>query len=144
MKKPNSYLLDNRENFMRVYYYPFDKVWRALHGALPYTTAGENQEMGYLETDYVKGIDGWLSPEVDRPKASGLRYKLIFNIVKGTVDGKEATRVSIEKKIEIMRDFFSDPETMISDGLEEKIIFYRIERELLINEALKKSNEEKN
>jgi hypothetical protein len=37
-----------------------------------------------------------------------------------------------------LRDFFSEPETVDSDGLEEKIIFYRIERELVINDALKR------
>jgi hypothetical protein len=47
--------------------------------------------------------------------------------------------VNIAKLIERKRDFFSDPEILPSDGIEEKVIFYRMERELIIDEALKKA-----
>jgi hypothetical protein len=41
---------------------------------------------------------------------------------------------------EKIKDFFSDPENVDTDGLEEKAIFYRMERELLIEEAIKRLN----
>lgn len=41
-----------------------------------------------------------------------------------------------------MKDFFSDVEILDSDGLEEKTLFYRMERELLIEEAIKKLTNE--
>jgi hypothetical protein len=42
--------------------------------------------------------------------------------------------------MEKQRDFFSDPENIESDGMEEKVIFYRMGRELTIDEAIKKEN----
>lgn len=122
----------------RVYYASFDQVWRAAHTVIRYTIANENQETGYLETEYIKAADGWLPPETERKPSSGLRYKLVLTFAKGRIDNRDSTRVTIEKKMEVMRDFFSDPEKLVSDGLEEKVLFYRFERELLITEALKK------
>lgn len=122
----------------RVYYFNFDQVWRAAHTVIRYTIANENQETGYLETEYIKGVEGWLPPETDKKPSAGLRYKLVVSFAKGRTDNRDSTRVTIDKKIEVMRDFFSEPETVDSDGLEEKILFYRFERELLISEALKK------
>ncbi|MEK6773487.1 MAG: hypothetical protein AABY64_06080 [Bdellovibrionota bacterium] len=124
----------------RVYYANFDQVWRAAHTVIRYTIANENQETGYLETEYVKAVDGWLPPDSEKKPSAGLRYKLIVSFSKGKVDSRDSTRVTIEKRIEVLRDFFSEPETVTSDGLEEKILFYRFERELLITEALKKTN----
>jgi hypothetical protein len=64
---------------------------------------------------------------------------LVFNFAKGKTEGRESTRVTVEKKIERLRDFFSEADPLPSDGLEEKVIFYRIEREIVIADALKKA-----
>ena len=124
----------------RVFFASYDLVWRAAHAVIKYPIAVDNQDTGVLETEYIKGIDGWLPPESKAPPSSGNRYKITLLFAKGKTDGREATRVTIDKRIEVLKDFFSEPEQVESDGLEEKIIFYRIERELVINEALKKAN----
>lgn len=108
---------------------------------IKYSMAQNNQDTGYIETEYIKGSDGWLPPEVERKPSSGIKYKLILTFTRGKIEGRESTRVSLQKKIEVQRDFFSEPESLNSDGLEEKILFYRIERELLISEALRKANQ---
>lgn len=123
----------------RVFFANYDSVWRAAHSVIKYPIAQENQDTGMIETEYIKGVDGWLPPDMDKAPSSGIRYKLIFTFAKGSADGRESVRVTIDKKMQIMRDFFSEPESMESDGLEEKILFYRIEREILINEALKRA-----
>lgn len=121
----------------RVYYAPYDTVWTALHKVLKYPIAQENQDTGVIETEYIKGIDGWLPPGTQTPPSAGIRYKLIFTVAKGKAGNRESARVTIDKKMEILRDFFSPPETIETDGLEEKVLFYRIERELIVSEALK-------
>ena len=131
--------LNQKLNYQRVFYANYDAVWRAAHAALKYTIAAENQDTGMIETEYIRGIDGWIPPEGEKP-SSGLRYKLVMSFAKGQTNGRESVRVTIEKKIEVLRDFFSDPERLMSDGMEEKLLFYRIERELIISDALKKVN----
>ena len=123
----------------RIYFAPFDRVWRASHAVLKYPIANENPDAGHIETEFVKGLDGFLPPEKTKPPSAGMRYKLVLNFAKGRTDGRESTRLTIEKKIEVLRDFFSEPESVYTDGLEEKVLFYRIERELVIFEALKKA-----
>ncbi len=121
----------------KVFFAPYDSVWKAAHTSIRYPIAVENQDTGYLETEYIKGVDGFLPPEVSKPPSAGIRYKLVFNFAKGKTEGRESTRVTIEKKIERLRDFFSEADSLASDGLEEKALFYRIEREIVIDSALK-------
>ncbi len=123
----------------RVFFASYDEVWRAAHSIIKYPIAIDNQDTGVIETEFIKGIDGWLPPEVERPPSAGLRYKLTFIFAKGKVNGKESVRVTIEKKNEILKNFFAEPETLESDGLEEKVLFYRLEREIIINEGLRKA-----
>lgn len=123
-----------------IFYYPFDQVWRAAHAVLKYPIANENPDAGFIETEYIKGVDGFLPPGKTKPPSAGIRYKIIMNFAKGTTDGRVSTRVTIDKKMEVLKDFFSEPKPMSSDGLEEKVLLYRIERELIVFETLKKVN----
>lgn len=128
-----------RASQQKIFFASYDSVWRAAHASLKYTIANENQDYGVIETDYIKSVDGWLPPDQTRPEYKSARYKLILNFAKGTSNGRESTRVTIEKKIEIFKDFISEREVVPSDGLEEQSLFYRIERELLVNQALKRA-----
>lgn len=126
----------------KIFYAPYDLVWKAAHLSIKYTIASENQDFGVIETDYVKAVDGWLPPDKTKPDYKSARYKLIFTFAKGMKkDGKEPTRLTIEKKVEIFPDFISEKQIVPSDGLEELALFYRIEREIIIANALKKSAE---
>jgi hypothetical protein len=123
----------------RVYNYPFESVWRATQLALKYPIAVNNMDNGVLESDWIKASDGFRNPESEKEPSAGIRYKISMTLVKGKLDGRESVRVTLNKRIEKQKDFFSEPISMESDGLEEKIIFYRIEREILIEEGLKKA-----
>lgn len=138
-KKPSAHARMAQVSKQKVFYANYDAVWRAAHAAIKYPLAQENQDTGIIETEFIKGIDGWIAPG-EKPPSSGLRYKLILTFAKGRVEGRESVRITVQKKMELLKDFFSVPESVESDGLEEKVLFYRIERELIINEALKKAD----
>jgi hypothetical protein len=123
----------------RVFAFPYESVWRAAQLALKYPIAINNMDNGLLETDWIKGADGFQPPEAGKEPSAGVRYKISMALVKGRLDGRESVRVTIFKRMEKQRDFFSEPESLDSDGLEERVLFYRIERELLIDEGLKKA-----
>lgn len=126
----------------KIFYASYDQVWKSALTVLKYSITDQNQETGHIETDYVKAADGgWLRPDANKQPSSGVRYKILMSFVRVKTDsGKAGVKVTIDKRIERVRDFFSDPEQLDSDGLEEKTIFYRMEREILIDEALKKLN----
>ena len=133
--------LVKKQSRQKIFLAGYDEVWRAAHTALKYPIANENQDTGVIETDFIKSQDGFIAPESKVP-SSGLRYKIYMYFAKGRTQNKESVRVTIDKRIEKLRDFFSDAESLTSDGLEEKILFYRIERELLIMKGLKKALQE--
>lgn len=130
---------DLKFNHQKVFIGSYDSVWRAAQLSLKYPIGVNNMDHGILETDYIKADDGFISPTEEDVPSSGIRYKISLTLAKGKTEGRESVRVTISKNIERKRDFFSDPEPLVTDGLEEKILFYRIERELLIDEALKKA-----
>lgn len=120
----------------------FEEVWLACQRALArYPIKINDMDSGVLETDQVRGENAWVSPHIKKTPAGGRRYVLTVNVVKGRVDadGKSAVRVTISKRAELQKDFFSTAERISSDGLEESALLYRVERELQINRALKRS-----
>lgn len=133
-----------KNSYHKVFPYNYESVWRAAQLTLKYPIAVNNMENGVLETEWVRGIDGFLAPGASREPSAGIRYKISLMLVKGKLDGKQSVRMTIAKKMERQKDFFSDVDTLVSDGLEEKVLFYRIEREILIEEALKKTAAGKN
>ena len=122
----------------KVFFYPFDNVWRATLLTIKYPLTNSNIDTGMIETEFVKGIEGWQPPVNNETPSSGLQYKLNLSLVKGMINSKETVKVTLTKKIEVKRDFFSEPKPLETDGLEEMVLFYRIERELIIEEAIKK------
>ncbi len=137
--KSSSQIKDSKFSFQKVFNYSYDNVWRAAQLSLKYPIAVNNMDHGVLETDFVKGDDGFIAPVEERVPSSGVRYKIAMTLSKGKVEGRESVRVTINKYIEKKRDFFSDAEVLQSDGLEEKVIFYRMERELVIDDALRRA-----
>lgn len=123
----------------KIYYASYDNVWRAAQLALKYPIAMNNMDNGVLETEFIKADEGFQALSEDEFVSSGLKYKISLLLAKGKTEGRDSVRVTIKKILEKRRDFFSDPETIESDGLEEMVIFYRIDRELLIDEALRKA-----
>ncbi len=137
---PTGAPLLQKNSRQRIFFANFDTMWRVAHTVLKYTIANENTDTGIIETEYIKGVDGWLAPDQKKAPSAGLRYKLTLTLSKGKTDGRESTRVTIEKRIEVLKDFFSEPQILETDGLEEAALFYRMERELIVSEALKKAN----
>jgi hypothetical protein len=130
---------DGQSYYGKVFPYTYEEVWRAAQLSVKYPIAVNNMDNGVLETDWVKAIDGFSSPIATKAPTAGNRYKIILNMVKGKMDSRAGVRVTIRKKIEKQSDFFSDVESLNSDGLEEEIILYRIEREIVIDDAIRKA-----
>lgn len=126
----------------------FDDVWRAvqlaLQGPTSYPLRINNMDTGVIETELVKGSAVWLSPNMEQSAGGGFSYRLVLRVVKGNLSGQKAYKVTVQKQAQMQRDFFADPEQIPSDGLEEKVILYRVEREMAVDRALKRLNKKQN
>ncbi len=125
-----------------VYLAKYEEVEAAIKQAMiKYPQRIDNTEAGIFETDYVKGDARYKPPAIKRDYSSGYRYRIIIRLVRGQAEHKSAVQVSVLKQIELARDFFADPDQLNSDGLEEQVIIYRIEREISIAKSLIKASE---
>lgn len=122
---------------------PFDKVWRSAQLALAkYPIKVNNMDSGTLETDYIRFEKIWRPPYQKTEPPSGERQMLSIRMIRGAYEDKnEAVKVVVTKIIELAPDFTTQPKRKISDGIEERLILYRISRELAIEKALVKANE---
>jgi hypothetical protein len=125
----------------QVYYATYEEVWRASNLVLQsYPLKVSNMDQGLLETDAIRGLKVWTPPYKNEGSATaGESYKLTLKILKGGLNGKSATKVTVLKDDSIQHDFFSDPRPIPSDGLEEKSLLYRIGREIQTERALNKA-----
>ncbi len=141
-KNPNTQDALNRP-FQQEYLASYEAVWRAAQISVRYPISLNNMDTGQLETDWIRALEGFLAPDQKKSPSSGMRYKIILTLVRGRKVNRPTVRVTLRKVVERQRDFFAEPESVATDGLEEKIILYRMERELIIQEALKKIPETK-
>lgn len=122
----------------QVYYANYEEVWRAVNFVLqPYPLRISNMDQGTLETDMIRGYRIWSPPYKGDNASSSEAYRLTIRVIKGApLAGKAATKVTIVKEVQVQQDFFSDPRSLPSDGLEEKAVLYRISREIQIERAI--------
>lgn len=129
----------------QVFYANFEEVWQAVNRVLqPYPLRISNMDQGLLETDELRGNRVWTPPYKSGTTSNGENYRLTIRVVKGAVGKRAATKVTIVKDAQMRVDFFSEPKTLPSDGLEEKSILYRIGREIQIERAINKAQKKKN
>jgi hypothetical protein len=125
------------ESFVATY----EDVEAALKQAMiKYPQRIDNTEAGVFETDFVKGEARFKPAHETQALSNGYRYRLILRLIRGKKDDKAAVKISVTKQIQLVRDFFAEPDTVTSDGLEEHAILYRIGRELSIAKALARAN----
>ena len=124
----------------RVFYAEYDQVWRSVQLALrKYPVHLNNIESGVLETDYIKG-DKLFAEPVDDKKKMGMRYRLMVRAIKGKINDRPAIKIVCSKTPEIQRDFFTGYQPITTNGLEEKLILYRIGRYLEMDGILSKAS----
>lgn len=129
----------------RIFTGQYDEVWRAIQKALVrYPIQLNNIDQGIIETEIIKGDQIWQTPFKREAMKSNPKYILRVNVVKGRSKGKDSVRVTVLKSISLEKDFFSGEARLPSDGLEEKSILYRIEREIVLERSLKRAFEKKN
>ncbi len=112
-----------------------EKTWKALiYIFKSYPIKTIDIEKGYIETKVLKGSKYWTAPHQKNINTNGLSA-----VIKAYLFyDKPYSKVEIRKTIFKQSTFFSDPEIVDSDFLEEKNILYRLKRELFIRKVFDK------
>ncbi|MFK8137560.1 MAG: hypothetical protein AB8E15_04280 [Bdellovibrionales bacterium] len=132
--------------FQKVFYEDYSLVWEAVQKASGrYQAKMSDAQGGVISTEIMKSDSGWISPVQQQMPPSGRRYWFEIRVLR-VQDSKrnDAVKVSVKKFVQITRDFFSTPENLDSDGLEEQEVLYRVGREILLEKGLRKFNKDLN
>jgi uncharacterized membrane protein YgcG len=138
---------DHSEPFYtRLYIGKYDDVWLATLKALnDYPLKLSNKDSGKIQSEVVNGPYNDLLFQYPEPieLPERFRYSLKLAFAKlVTEDDQPLTRVRIIKDLERFQDFYTGWLPYPSDGLEEKILLYRIEHILRMQEALSRRQDE--
>lgn len=126
----------------RLYQGSYDEVWTAALKALnDYPLKISNKDSGKIQSEVVNGPYNDLLfqyPEaIELPER--FRYSVKLNFAKlVSEDNEPLTRIRIIKELERFHDFYTGWVPAASDGLEEKILLYRIEHILRMEKLLAK------
>lgn len=120
----------------RIYFSSFESVWRATQLSIKYPIAINNMDEGIIETEWIDAFDGF-TPIHSKPRHFAYKYQLRLLLVKGRTEGRPSVRVTVIKTIQTPDSFFQDGRKIESDGLEETLLFYRIAREITVDQAIK-------
>jgi len=140
------YITEEFEIPNKVFRHDYNQTWLAVLQVMKkYNLELTNQEAGVIKTRWedntleINFADSFGSS--DSVKAA--RFKLIVNVVKGFRTNKEVTKVTVYRRQMIEQDFLQGWKVIPTDGILEKTIIYRIERNLKIAARLKKIEEQK-
>ena len=136
--------------YTRVYEGTYDDVWlAALKSVNDYPLKISNKDSGKIVSELVNGPynDLFLTPpeSIDLPEK--YRYSLKFTFAKLQTDEEKSrplVRVRLEKNLEQFHDFYTGWLPFPSDGLEERLLLYRIEHVLKMENQLTKEIESAN
>lgn len=140
------YITEEFEIPNKVFRFDYNQTWLAVLQVMKkYNLELTNQEAGVIKTRWqdntleVNFADSFGSS--DSVKAA--RFKLIINVVKGFRSNKEVTKVTVYRRQMIEQDFLQGWKVIPTDGILEKTILYRIDRNLKIASKLKQIEEQK-
>jgi hypothetical protein len=132
----------------RLYEGTYDDVWlAALKSLNDYPLRVSNKDSGRIITETVNGPYNELvltyPGPLEQPERFRYSLKLSFARLVSERTNKPLVRVRIIKELERFQDFYTGWLSYPADGIEEKILLYRIEQVLGMEKALTKALEKR-
>lgn len=130
----------------RIYTGNYDQIWLATLKALgDYPLKISNKDVGKIHSEVINGpyndlVFAYPDP-IELPER--FRYSLKLNFAKFETDTRRPlVRIRVIKELERYQDFYTGWVPYPSDGLEEKVLLYRVEHVLRMEEKIAKAVEE--
>lgn len=129
--------------YSRLYSATYDEVWTACIKVLnDYPLKISNKDIGKIQTEVVNGPYNELFLTYPEPLEvpERFRYSLKFNFAKlESEDKSPVIRIRIIKELERFQDFYTGWIPYSPDGLEERILLYRVEHTLKMQQQISKA-----
>ena len=130
--------------YSRLFVGSYDDVWLAALKALnEYPLKLSNKDTGRIQSEIVNGPYNDLVMSYPGPLELPERYRFSvdFSFAKLVSDDKRPlVRIRLRKSLERFQDFYTGWLAYSSDGLEERVLLYRIEHILRMEKKLSEAN----
>jgi hypothetical protein len=137
--KQFKYITEEFEIPSYIYKSDFNQTWKAVMEIMNrFDLSLNNLESGVIKTRWmdntneVNFVDAF--SKGDMVKAA--KYKLIINVEKGFRSGGEVAKVTVYKRQLVEQEFLQGWKEIPSDGIQEKVILYRVGRLVSIDKKL--------
>lgn len=126
----------------KVFTEKIEDLWQIIEIVMSdYQVKLNDMDKRVFETAFASGKKMWKEPQSEKSYI-GYSTKIIIRLLKSKK--REAYKIIIKKITRYKPNFFDDHKYIESDGIEEKVVLYRINRELKIKKKQDKANEEQN
>ena len=124
----------NKDFYQGAFVAPYETVWQSVLMAMEYyhPLAVEDVESGQIETKTIHGYSAWKPPEGLISDIDKRRYKIKIFLEKGQIGSKQAIKIHIIKDETLDKSFIEHSVSLISSGIEEEVLLYRIQRNVLM------------
>lgn len=119
----------------------FTQTWQSVLQVMQkYDLALQDQASGVIKTRWIDNTSQLNFEDSFGGKNSvkSAKFKLVINVVKGFRGRREVTQVTLFKRQMVEKDFLQGWKVIRTDGILEKTILYRVERNILIDNKLKR------
>lgn len=125
------YITEEFEIPSQIYKADFNQTWKAVIDIMnKYDLALQNLESGVIKTRWMDNTNevNFADAFSKNDTVKAAKYKLILNVEKGYRTGKEVAKVTVYKRQLVEQDFLQGWKEIPSDGIQEKVILYRVDR----------------
>lgn len=140
------YITEEFEMPSQVFKSSFNQTWQAvIESTKKFDISLKNIETGVIKTRWMDNSNelNFVDSFSKNDQIKAAKFKVIINVVKGFRTGQEVSKVTIYKRQLIEQDFLSGWKEQPSDGTLEKVLLYRINRLVAIDNSLLKIQKEK-
>jgi hypothetical protein len=118
----------------------YNQTWQAVITVMKkFDIAQQNQEAGFIKTRWMDNTieTNFADSFGTSDSVKAAKFKLVINVVKGFRSSREVTKVTIYKRQLVEQDYLQGWKEVITDGILEKTLLYRIERLIATDNKLK-------
>lgn len=141
------YITEEYEVPSKVFSFDYNQTWLAVRSTIRdrFDIDYQNQESGVIKTRWIDNTleTNFADSFGSTDSVKSARHKIIINVVKGFRGNQEVSKVTVWRRQMVEQDFLQGWKVVPSDGILEKTLLYRIERNLVIEDQLNKIDEKK-
>lgn len=139
--KQFKYITEEFEMPSKVMKATYTQTWQAVIEVMKnFDLSKKNIESGVIKTRWIDNTRevNFVDSFGTNDSVRAAKFKLIVNISKGFRRNQEVSKVTIYRRQLVEQDFLQGWKEVPSDGIQEKVMLYRLSRLIKIDNELKK------